>query len=661
VSGSEETKRLDTVVRTLAVASKSLRLYPAASPLRTQAATAVTNALEEYFRDGASVLSLSVAREGLTWCGHAVCANTMGVDELVGDLRAHGVAEIDVTPGCSADELLAFIAILSRDASEVLAEGGIAALTAAAGVECIRVTDVHLTVVEQIGPAPDEDIEEFLRQLASDPEKLAAWLAVAAKGDPHAFEEGLLELVRVSGVAGFDTLLESLSGAFMAQNSEGRDALLGLSLEPGPTRDLTGGMFSFLSSNDIAGSILGGSFGRNMLSLSNALTKLPLEQVTAQVRADVQAMLPGAGHSSREADFLGHMIEVREKDAPEPALVDQDRTYRAVMDAAALTEEAIAAARTSVAGSSGEVSAAGVRTMLTLLDQQGDFDLYCAGVDSLAAMVPRLIQQRDLALAARVLTELARREMLNTGPWPELSARLRDALAVAAGPASMSALIHAVAEDRSLLPDARDIARHAGESGPTALVAEAVGLKAEGIEIAEELLGRRVVDLLNQLAGQAQWFQLAPIVSRLAREGDPRSIATLEQLTRRPDEQSRREVATGLAALGGPIASRLLGNALRDQSAEVAIVAARAIAKSGQPEAGRLLAARLGELDIDNADFLIGRELIAALARTSGPEADEALSRLAARRTLIKRGHFAEVQDLVRQALQYRAQAGGAA
>jgi hypothetical protein len=73
-----------------------------------------------------------------------------------------------------------------------------------------------------------------------------------------------------------------------------------------------------------------------------------------------------------------------------------------------------------------------------------------------------------------------------------------------------------------------------------------------------------------------------------------------------------------------------------------------------------VLAARLAELDIDGDGFTLAREMIAALARVPDAEAAAALNKLASRRALIKRGHFAEVQDLVQQALQLRAHGGGA-
>lgn len=650
--------RLEALVRTLATAGKSLRLYPASSPIPRQSVEAVRAALEELFRDGQPVVALTVGRGSFSIGGEAICQKVLGVDELVESLCAHGVAELDITPGCSDEELLGFLTTIARDPIEVRAAGGIAAELVTVGVECIRVTDVQLTVVEHVGPAEDEDFEEFLRNLAKDPEKLAAWFAATATGDPHVFEESLMELVRVSGPSGFQEMVGALSHAFLQQRPEARDALLGLSMDAGPTRDLTGVMLTNLTSNEIAGSIIGGNFGRNMLSLSTALTRLPLEQVTAQVRAEVQAMLPTSGHTAKEAAFLEHMIEVRESAEPEPALIDRDKTYRSVVEAARLTDEVIAQARGAVSASHQTVTAAGVRTMLSLLDQQTDYALFCNSIDSLASLVPKLLEQRDLALASKVLGELSRREALNVGPWPELSERLREALGVAAGPRSMAALLQAVVEDPSRMALAREIVRHAGDAAASSLVAEAVNLKGPGLAAAEELLGRRLIDQLAQIAPRVQWYQLAPIVARLARENDNRSLQTVEALLKRPDEQSRREVATGLSEVGGGIAPRLLATALRDSSPEVAMVAARAIGRSSQPGAASLLGARLGEIDIDNTDFALGREIIAALTRLPGPEADEILAKLASRRTLIRRGRFSEVQDLVSQARAYRAKAG---
>jgi hypothetical protein len=131
-------------------------------------------------------------------------------------------------------------------------------------------------------------------------------------------------------------------------------------------------------------------------------------------------------------------------------------------------------------------------------------------------------------------------------------------------------------------------------------------------------------------------------------------VATVEALMERQDEQSRREVVAALATVHGPLANRLLASALRDPRPETVVTAARAIARSGEPGSAALLSARLGELDIDRADYPLAKELIGALARTPGQEADNALAKLGSRRAFIKRGHFSDIQALVAEAQKAR-------
>lgn len=653
-------KQVEAVLRALTTAGKSLRLYPPTSPMPRQSIDSAKSLLDEYFASGEPVLALRVTRDGFDYRGNRVGGSFAGSTDLVTELHDHGVAELAVLPGSSAEEILAFLQIVAGDPEPVRSQGGVAALLAVAGVESLRVADVMLTSADDVGPAPDQDVDEFLLHLADDPEKLAAWFSAASSGDPRAFEEGLMEFVRVSGPSGYERFLRSLSSAFMHQDADAKDALLGLALAHGPARDLTAGVFGYLDPTDISNAILGGSFGKNMLSLSTALTKMPLEQATAQVRSEVQAMLAGGGHTEKERQFLQRMIDARQRLGGETPLVDTDRTYHQVVEVTRIPEASLAQARgvVSASGSGSALTAASVRTMTVLLDQQTDADLFYQGVDSLARMVPRLVEQGEIVLAAHVLGDLVQRGGQHASAGPDLSGRLHDALAVAMGPATAAGLMRQVAEDHSRIETARQLLRYGGEPAFRAVVSAALSHKAEGIELAEQLVGRRIVDILGELAPTAQWFQLRALVGRLAREGDPRAVSVIESLMRRPDEQSRRETVAGLVDAGGTATARLLAAALRDRSPEVALVAVRGIARSGHPGSAAHLAARLSELDVDNEDFVLAREVIAALARVPEPAADEALRKLASRKALIKRGHFAEIQDLVHKAVAARAQGG---
>jgi len=649
-----EMRSLEAVLRSLATAARSLRLYPATSPIPLQSVQAVRAALDEYFASGADPLVIALARDGFSVADTSVGAQIPGTRDLSDELRAHGVARIDVSSQVTSEELLAFITVVARPEEEVRTEGGVASLISAQGVTHLSVSEVRLSVVDHEVGTRAAETREYLTALAEDPEGAAAWYAAAAAGGPESFEADLVKLVENAGPEGQGPMLRVLGAAFKAQPPSGQDALLELAMKPGAVRDLVGGLFADFDAAEIAGSILSGAFGKNMLALSNALSRLPLDAVAAEVRAELEHMLPQAGHTSRERDFLDHMLEVRSKAEPEPALVTSDQTYSAILAATALSDDAVARARHAVSASGKDVGAAGVRAHLAILDRQTDFERYCRSAENLAGSVPHLLEQGDLALASRVLSELRERQSHNAGPWPELSGRLDAALNIAAGERSMRALVSAVAEDPSRADAAREFVRLAGDSGGAPLVTEAITLKGPGIAVAEELLGRRVIDLLNALAPETPWHLLGPVVTRLAAEGDARSVATIEALLERPDEQARREVVAALASLQGPLANRLLSAALRDPRAETVSVAARAIALSGQPGSAALLAERLHELDMDRGDFPLAKELIVALARTPEPAADDVLAELAARRAFIKRGHFSDIKSLVADAIKAR-------
>lgn len=651
-------QELEAVVRGIASAGKALKLYPPTSPIPRQSVDSATAALTA-FLGAHPVLSLTVARQGFGWCGQELGIGMVGVSDLADALRDHGVAEIDFMPGASSTDLMSFLDMVSKDPKAVREAGGFAALLSAAGIESVRAVDVALTVLD-LSALPEDGVDDaFLQELATDAEKLAAWMAAATAGDPRVFGEGLIEIANSAGADGLARMLEALATAFMRQTSDSRDVLLGLSFSEGPLREITGGMFGNLADTQLAESLADGLFGANMLSLSNALTGLPLESRLAEVKAQVQAMLKNGGHADKELTFLEHMVEVRRQPDPELSLVDAEPLYRKVAQASAIPAEEVAKLRAETTGARSAADRAGVSTMLALLDQQRDFDLYCRGLNGLAAMVPRLIQDGEIDIAHRVLNELTMREARAVQPWPELTDQLRAAISTAVSQHAMAALLRAVTSDPSTLTAAREIARVAGDAAGPAIIAEAITNQGEGLKAAEDIFGRRVIDLLAAQLPHAQWFQIAPVIARLVSETDPRAQQAVMAAAQRTDEQSRREVAAGLAQGSSPWSARMLAELTTDSSTEVAIAAVRALGKTSAPGVAGHLGLRLERLDIDNKDFLLCREMIEALARTVDPDADRVLERLAGRKAIIKRGHFAEVQDLARQAISARLNRSG--
>jgi hypothetical protein len=650
---------LEAVVRALSTATRSLRLYPPTSTIPRQTVDSAVHAIGEFFQSSTSELSLAVAREGFAFEGQPVAAFVAGSLEFANTLRDHGVAQMTIAPEVTALDLLTVLSVVSRPAEDIRGQGGISAAIGGLGVQSIQLADVRLVVVDSAAFA-DVDPKSHLRQIADSTVQLGTWFTWASSNGRETLRDNIDNLVEVAGEPGKDTLADGISDTFHEQPTDNKDALFSLALEPGHARDVTRKVLGQVPAEDIASSILGGTFGRNMLSLSSALTNLPFEQVGPTVRKEVLTMLPGTGHGPTEQVFLDHMIDVRTSDEQEPALVESDGTFQAVVSAGQLNETDVARAREVTTASTQVLDSIGARTMLALLDSQTDFKRYCESVDSVASLATRLLGAGKVQGALQLFDELAVRE---TGhpEWAELPEYIEQALARAAGPESAGAIVAAVASNHALAPAARQVLRFSPESMSAAIAETAITHKADGIRAGEELLGRRMIDQLNVLAARAQWYQLEPVVHRLLEAGDARSLSTIGTLLSRPEEQARRKVVAALAEVkASPAILALLGSALRDPSEEVAALAARSIAKSGVQGGAALIASRLNELDMDNSDFTLARELIGALARTPERSADEALSRLASRRAFIKHGHFVEVQNIVSQAIELR-QRGGVA
>ncbi len=652
----EYVRILENVLRALSTGTRSLRLYPPTSPIPKETVDAAIAALAEYFDRGNPDLRLTVAATGFAYEGEPVATNIAVSVELANTLRDHGVAQLDIAQNASAQDLLNFLSVVSRAPEDVRAQGGINAVIAEMGVYTVTLTDVQLVTLDHTA-ASSLASEDMLLEIADSPAKLGRWFTTVSS-DKEGLRKSLGELVSVTGDEGTDNLADALSGSLVQQPADNRDALLALALEPGPARQIASRMFAMMDAGDIATAVLDGKFGRNMLALSSALANLPLDEVADSVRREVLDILPTSGHGPNETAFLAHMLEVRGARLVEPSLVDADKTFRTIVHAGSVSEDDVARAREVTTAATSVLDDVGIRTMLTLLDQQTDYERFCSGMEGIARMIPKLIERKRFDLVSLVIESLQQRQGMHP-EWPELSGRLQMALASAVDVEGAGALVRACVENRELVPAAHEVLRFAGESVQPAIAAEGVALKAEGLEVASELLGKRLIDLLYGLVGTAQWFQLGPIVERFVADGSPRSISTIESLLTRPEEQARREVVTTLASLGEPAVLPLLGSALRDPAEEVAAAAARGLVKSGMPGAAALIGARLAEIDVDNADFGLARELIGALARSPEPAADEALARIANRRALIKRGHFAEVQQLVAQAITVRQRGGG--
>lgn len=659
-------------MRGIASAFKTLRLYPPTSPIPRQAAETAADEVM-FLLSGRDFAALHVERDGLSFDGVPIPAIVPGTADVADLLRGHGVADVAFTAPCSADDVLAFVSALSREPADLREHGGLGPVLDAAGVGSIQVSDVAILLTAHgAGGAPDlvaasidtlgvatvdaahmdAEASAMLRSVANDPNRLAAWVSgVAAEHD--ALDAGLVQLADATG--GAEAFGASLAGAFGHLAPADRDGLIALAVEPGASGQVTRSLTSMLPDDQLAEALATGRSGDNMLALSNALVRLPLGTRLGRVMESVEGLLPQLGHGDKEIRFLEHMVEIRTAAEPATPLTAKEPTLTEIAVEVAAVPGDFSETHAEVASAKAVGSERAIDTMLTLLVQQQDFALYCETLDRVAAMVPGLVADGQLPLAAHVLDDLASRTAASQGAWPGLRERLDAALARATRTETVRALLDQVLEQgEDAIPPARDIMRWGGESAVRSLTEIALA-SGDGrrFAAAEKLVGRRMLDELCRAAGTVPASGVAAVARRLAvASSEPRCAAALDTLSLRPDVASRRELAAAVARVDTTYALGVAERLLADRDQEVTLAAARGLGQNPSDGASRALAQRLSQLDADGRDFPLAREIVLSLARHEDPIAVGALDRLAARRQLIKRGNFTALQEVVRQAQQ---------
>lgn len=652
-----EARELDAIVRGLSAAAKTLRLYPATSDIPRQSMETLLGSLEQRLQTSPA-LTFELARDGFTVAGTAIGNGVPGARDISDQLRAHGAADVTFTQGVDTDQLLKFLTTILSPPEQTRHVGGLAAALAAAGVRSVTVSGVHLTLSDQVVPAEEEDVDEFLKALAGDAGMLSEWVEAGAKGDPAAFAESLAELSRAAGQVGRTDLVRTLGAAFSGLDATGKDALLSTGIGGSGDVSLVADLLKTLAPGDVAGALVTGPRGGNPLQLSSAITDLPLGERLAPILAEVRSMMQSEGRTQAETEFLDRMVQARRTERAEAPLADRQASYQHVARAAQVSPEELS---TSLGRTRTETQTAderSVQTMLSLLDRHDDFDAWCRGLDALTAMVPRLIDRGELTLADRIVEEMGLRAARTDKPWPEITDRAREAVAKALSPRAVHSLLTAVARDPASADVGRRILVHGGEAALKTIVMSALASsEPDAMQAAELLVGRRMDDLLAEVAPQVKAPQIASLVRRLAASSSPRAAQALNGIVTRPDARSRQEAAKGLMR-GQMTAVRHLQTLLKDADIEVAIMAARALGTTGLAPAAAALTHHLEGLNVDGKDFPLARETMQALGRIPDEKGRDALTRLAERKALFKTGHFADVQRVAKEALKAQEKLG---
>lgn len=599
----------EDLLRLLAAAMTAVRLYPAASPLRTDAITRFTAEARSATVTGGP-LQLKVDRGRFIIGETAIGEGSPQIAALSEMLHALQVGQLIIAPALTDAESASFLDVLGSDAHAIRAGGGIRSALLGAGVANIAVIEVSLKASSEEGllgldltTAPIEDIarelsgavETWIQDSATNPDAPDLVGEAIERLEPAARDLAMRRCAEALMLLDEATRLKMLSSAMATEISQ--TAMHGLlevvaHMQPAALARLL--KLTAESQDTGTDAVIGAiEFPPELASELARLLK-PSPQTEAERGVPPEADVDGIAHEVAEADEvdLAHIT----------ALV-QGTTARS------------AAAR-------------GLTTTLQMATDRPSDDTIKAVTE---AIKPAISQGAldELAHAAELVRRLA--------DDPAFASAVQGARTALAEPALLEACARRLGDDPASQA-ARSLLSAAGTPGAEALVS--TYLDASELQRA------------NLLPAAAEMIEsVAPIAGRVLRAGDASSASAVLRLlgsmhSRRLaptiasglehlDVSVREAAIVALAGSPSPESTQLLAKALAHWDPETRRAAAREIGRAGNTDAVPALLKVIAEVGMFERNYELKKEVLKSLETLRSPQAVPALKRMAKRGLVI--------------------------
>jgi hypothetical protein len=220
-------------VRTLAAAAGSVRLYPAGSPMTS----AAVGRFVEAVRRATTVLGnfrITIDPQGLRFGAQGVAEGNATISGLAETLYAQRAGQLLVSPGVTAEETEAFLAVIDTDPVVVRDAGGVRSAVAAAGVTHISLAEIELRD-DTVGATEgffDPMAEPLPDIAAAVSEATGAWAEAASTGPAY---DALAAMLGNVDPALLDEAQARMAKALLCMDEHSRIAILDQALRADTT------------------------------------------------------------------------------------------------------------------------------------------------------------------------------------------------------------------------------------------------------------------------------------------------------------------------------------------------------------------------------------------------------------------------------------------
>lgn len=706
-TGNRAPAAIESLVKQLLVTRKAVKLYPAASNIPRENAAEVVKMLRALLQSMPTV-RLAVTKDGLFYETMPVLPGQAAFAAFAREFYGQHLSDLRFHSGVTAEEVVAFLAILNEPAEEVDAAGGFGSRLWDRQVDGITVGEVATKIVDVVEPTPEdagtgaapEDaqfppdtarVDELLDSLrglrprdqrmlvrfVESPKLATRYLSESAFGKPPQAAVGHL-VERVAAMAHLaagelaedqPTLFRSIAESVMGLDPETRHRLLVDRLLADARLDESlAEVVRQLDLQDVCAALAEGLTpdAVSQEGISRALRNLALISMSGReefAETARTALLEAGVDEERTAGVLEaamptHLQVARKvQDRPDTPLdgilklVDLASAARSESDA----DEDIAALRAEarVGVTDGDVLGALV-TLVTLERRPDVFGSMMSLVEDSIGLLLEWSEFEIAADAAAALTELERDETLETAA----RTRVRDAMASLATPRQMRLIATAM---RVFKAGSREFAacrRLLGILGEHAIdpllevLADEPDMSARKalVELISEIAVYHV-DRLGDRVTDPRWYFVRNVVGILGGTRRPDALPHLARTLRHTDPRVRREAIRAFAGIKDRYAEEMLVAALSDDDSQNVQLAARYLGTIGARGAVAALSLVAKGEGRGNRDIGPRVEAIEALGRLGSADAIPVLTQLAELRTILRAGRSREIKAAAEAAL----------
>ncbi|NTU71805.1 MAG: hypothetical protein HGB10_08310 [Coriobacteriia bacterium] len=600
---SEGFPRADEMLRLLAGAASSARLYPSTSSLPAEAVARFTARANELASTGP--LRIIVDPHGFR-IGDAPLSSSSQTVSLAEALHALQVGQLIIAPGLSDAETAAFVTVANSDPAAVRAAGGPRGALVAAGVSHIAVTEVSLRASEESGllgldlmTAPLDDIAEEIVAAAE------RWQQTEGPGrDEMSDAIGRLE------AATRELAMQRVAEALMRLDETSRMKVLAFSLQSDSLGSRMEGMLSIVANMKPA-----------------ALARL-LSLVAAQAPTDPRRVAAALPLPADKAALLSRLL------APSPVAEDdsaQSETAAEMAREMAVDEDTSDLDR-QVAVAPARLSAGrGLTTAVSVSRTHPEAESVRAINDSLAPAA------RAGAFPA-VREALRRLDELESGAAIGVGDAVAAARASLYDPAVLTDVCAAINDDADAAI-AGEILLAAGPTGAEAALTASIHATDRQRSLLRPALrgmGDSVIGVARTMIRTDDPVAAISVLRTLASLGDRRAVPVISQGLSNLNESVRFAAITALAETTAPEAANALVKALGHPEPETQRFAVREIGRVKAAPAVPQLTRALEDLNVMRSHET-KKEIIRSLELIGTPDARRALARTADRTIVFSR------------------------